>query len=307
MTVEQTALSSADFDEFVNWYASRRLRTKGRPASPATLLSKRLRVASAARVGGCNTPEKLAALLSTREGLEGLLDRLLAGRTSGTVRSTVYALQDFGEWAKAKGLIEGTVLVQGDLPPENPKKPITVYTEAEVELLVNSARGRGLRWWAFLTFLADSGRRVGEGLSLHWSWFHLDGETPYIELPYTKNGRQQLIPLGRRLREDVFTPENIAELKLPENRNMEHCRRSPAEHPFPWQYTVAWQRFGRYCRAVGVEPRGFHTFRHTKATNLFAAGAPIQAVSSLLGHSAVATTDRIYNHATALSYQEWNE
>jgi integrase len=299
-------LWAADFGDFARWYSARFMRAKGRLPSSATTVTKQRRLAAASSVLGADTVEMFGTLLSERGNVEVLLDKLLAERSSGTVRGTVYDLIDFGEWLVARGM-SSIALTRADLPPENPQGAIQVYTAEEVELMLSAARGNSLRWWAFLTFLADTGRRVGEVLGLQWAWFRLDGERPYVELPHTKNGRPQLVPLSRRLREEVFTPEHIDQLKLAENRNMAKAARSVEVHPFPWQYGVVHQRFERFCRRVDVEPRGFHCFRHTKATQLFAAGAPIQAVSRLLGHSAVATTDRIYNQTTALTYAEWTE
>lgn len=74
------------------------------------------------------------------------------------------------------------------------------------------------------------------------------------------------------------------------------------EQPFPWGYASVRQMFKRLCEASDVECRGFHCPRHTTATEMLARGVAIQAVSALLGHANVAATDRIYNHATALSF-----
>lgn len=60
--------------------------------------------------------------------------------------------------------------------------------------------------------------------------------------------------------------------------------------------------FLRLCQVSGVEHRGFHCLRHTKATQMLAQGVPLAAVSSLLGHASVATTDRIYSRAHSLDY-----
>src|SRR3546814_10893167 len=82
-----------------------------------------------------------------------------------------------------------------------------------MEAFVSAARGVDLRWWAFITYLVDTGRRVGETLSLRWTYFRLDSEPPYVELPDTKNGDHQYVPLSHRLSEVVFTPEHIEKMK----------------------------------------------------------------------------------------------
>lgn len=65
---------------------------------------------------------------------------------------------------------------------------------------------------------ADTGRRVGEVLSFEWDWFRLADQTAYVELPTTKNGQAQYVPLGSRLRCEVFTPENIALKRMEKGR-----------------------------------------------------------------------------------------
>lgn len=52
--------------------------------------------------------------------------------------------------------------------------------------------------------------------------------------------------------------------------------------------------YNRLCRLVGVEPRGFHTFRHTFGSRLAAGGVPIQTVSKLMGHTDISVTSKYY-------------
>ena len=59
---------------------------------------------------------------------------------------------------------------------------------------------------------------MGEALALEWEWLRLDAEPPHINLPTTKSGHQNLVPLGGRLREQVSTPDNIARLKAERGR-----------------------------------------------------------------------------------------
>jgi integrase/recombinase XerD len=169
-----------------------------------------------------------------------------------------------------------------------------------MERLLLFARARGHhRFWMMLVTLIDTGRRVNEVLGLRWEDLKLDAEPPHFDLPHTKNKRQQYVPLTLRLREDVFTPANIERCKSKGNPKF---KQDIAEVPFPWQYQAAHDLLQRICAAAEVMFKSFHVFRHTRATTMLAQGVPIQAVSSLLGHASVATTDRIYNHAHSLDY-----
>lgn len=50
----------------------------------------------------------------------------------------------------------------------------------------------------------------------------------------------------------------------------------------------------RLCKRLGIEPRGYHTFRHTYATRLAKQGVPITIVSKLLGHTSISDTAKYY-------------
>jgi integrase len=53
--------------------------------------------------------------------------------------------------------------------------------------------------------------------------------------------------------------------------------------------------FSKIQKETGIR-KGFHTFRHTHATELIAKGIPIHDVSRRLGHSNISTTLNIYTH-----------
>ena len=128
-------------------------------------------------------------------------------------------------------------------------------------------------------------------------------DQPYFELPKSKNGDAQYVPLTRRLAGAVFTPENITKLKAEQNGFL----RSPQEFVFPWRYSTVYGMFGRFCDKTGLPNRGFHNFRHTVITERIARGVPIQAVATLAGHRSPAITMARYSHATALDYSRFLE
>lgn len=55
----------------------------------------------------------------------------------------------------------------------------------------------------------------------------------------------------------------------------------------------SWQHF---LDKANIPHRGIHCLRHTYATQLFHAGVPIKTVQTLLGHSDIKVTERIYIH-----------
>ena len=298
--------STTSIEDFIVWHGLRVSRRTGKPPAPRTLDSKASCLRACLRAAQATDLSVLATIIADREQAECLFDTLASRMTSGSAANAFNALTAFGEYAKAMGWIQSVAFSAKDRPPDNPKKPIRVYSPDEMEALLGNARGRGLRWWAFLHTLADTGRRIGEVLALEWSWLNLSADVPHFNLPTTKNGKQQYVPLNAYLRESVFTAANIAELRA-ETRHGSNRQfgRSPQSFVFPWTHTTVAGMFNRYCEAVGVESRGFHCFRHTKATELLGKGVPLQAVSMLLGHSNVSTTYNRYHHATTLAYANY--
>jgi integrase len=292
------------FEDFIIWQSGRQTRATGGPLAASTAGSKRRRLNALRRTLEASDERHMATLLSDRGVVVSLLDRLYLTHAPATVKLEVKLLRQFSEWAQAVGLATDCALVSSDAPKGTRQKPIVMYEKANAELLLASARVRDLRYWAFLTTVADTGRRVGEVLGLRWDCLHLDAEPPYFDLPNTKNQRQAFVPLTKRLVRDVFTDEHIAHLHAHGYAKM---KRSIAEFPFPYTYEAALQHLNQLCKAVGVQPLGFHAFRHAKATELLARGVPMQAVSGLLGHANVVTTDRYYHHATTLQYAKWLE
>lgn len=296
----------AQVQEFIAWHTARVLRRTGKRPASSTLLLKATALRTAIRLTGSQGIEDFATHIQNRKLVECLLDQLAVTMSSGAAANAHGALLAFGEYALAQGWVEVVALERADRPPSNPQKPVQVFSPEELQALLSASRAKGLRWWALLHTVAGTGRRIGEALSLEWGWLNLTAEVPHFNLPHTKNGKQQYVPLTTFLREVVFTDENIAtlqgEVRVGTNRRF---GRSPQKHPFPWSYPGVNLMLARYCKTLGIEPRGFHCFRHTRATEMLSRGVPIQAVSALLGHSSVQTTDRIYNHATALSFAHY--
>lgn len=293
------------FTEYLAWYSETWRRTSGALPASGTLTAKRYRLESCARLVGADKSEHpamtLCALLERREDVEALVSRLHARLHPGTVVATLVCLRSLGEYGKAMGWIRGHEIRPTDSPARIPTKPITVYGQDELDLILLVAKARHVQphFWAFLMVLVETGRRVSEVNGLEWERLHLDTDVPHFDLRHTKMRRQEYVPLTRRLREEVFTAEIVAEMKASPNPLW---GKDSEVFLFPWLYAAGQEQLRRVCAIARVPYRGFHVFRHTKATRMLARGVPIQAVSALLGHASVQTTDRIYNHATALSY-----
>lgn len=303
ITPDAEVAPDLDFSGYVRWYSEHLRKTRGRIPSTNTVRTKVVYLRKLARNMDCTGEQFFGTLLADRARVSVLFDRLTAQVTPGAARNAYYALRSFGDYAKAMGWIAEHVVWESDCPAKNPAPPIVVYSDEEMRRLVDASRGYGdIRWWAFVTFLVDTGRRVGETLGLEWTHFRLDQRPPYVELPTTKNGDPQYVPLTRRLAEQVFTPENIDMLRFEARSGARRFGRDPMVHPFPWSYAVARGRWGRFCDRLGIDDRAMHCVRHAVITSRLAAGMPIHAVAALAGHRSVRTTESRYDHTSGLTF-----
>ncbi len=211
-------------------------------------------------------------VVKTAKCVNRWLDTLAARMTPGALRSYVYTLLAFGDWAKASGQATHWAVMRSDIPAGNPLPPITVYTREEMETFIAAARGDSLRWWALVAFIADTGRRIGETLNLKWDWFRLHDEPAYVELPENKSRRPQYVPLTRRLRDQVFTPEHVARLSHEQRNGRRRFERDPLVYPFPWKPNSAMKKLVYFCEAAGLPYRGWQRVRHSVITERLAVG-----------------------------------
>lgn len=138
--------------------------------------------------------------------------------------------------------------------------------------------------------------RIGEVLVLKWEDINFSegflmvrrtlsgykNNQPEITVPKTKKSR-------RRIDLDKKTLEML---------KMRYC----AQEGYVFSkkdgtiYSRQAMNLPRICRNVGIEPRSFHTLRHTHATMLLAAGVHPKIVQERLGHASISTTLDTYSH-----------
>jgi integrase len=288
------------FEDFETWIRIRRLRTAGIRYSPSTEASMRAHLIGVTRLAHVTSGEALAAVLGDRVLLRNLLDQCFDAYAPGTVCLIVGTLRRFGEYACERQLISAVAFEAHDAPRRTRVRPIVLYTADELDALLRAARElRDRRYWMFLATMIETGRRVHEILNLRFDDLNLDGQPPHFRVMAAKSARTQHVPLTRRLREEVWTRDNVEQMKYEGDPRI---RPRAMTMPFPWRYVTVREKLRRLCKATDVPYRSYHALRHTKATSMLGRGVPIAAVSAFLGHTSIATTDRIYNHANALTF-----
>ncbi len=177
---------------FLEWYRGYVRRTKGTNPPPTPRKSRASRARSILVVAGSPDLLSLAPALGDRSATTAIVDRVHGRMRPASASQTIQVLKQLGDYAVAMGWIDAHAVRAEDRPSSIPQKPIVTYTREECEAFIAAARGNSLRWCAFLVTLTDTGRRVGEVLSLRWDALHLNVDTTYFELATTKNKRQAL-------------------------------------------------------------------------------------------------------------------
>ena len=174
----------------------------------------------------------------------------------------------------------------------------------KVDFLSNVETGRLLAdekepLWNTMVFVAlRTGMRISEMLALRWD--DVDFEESLIcvrrsacgkEVNSPKNNHIRYINMTTGLHQRLFTWKHEIHgkqsgLVFPSPDTGEMLRRSSAS-----------EAFERVCKRTDVRKIGWHTLRHTFATQLTAKGVPIRAVQSLLGHQSIKMTER-YSHVS---------
>jgi integrase len=229
------------------------------------------------------------------------------GLSARTVQLATGVLKSACTWA-VQAEILGRNPIAGVRRPRSETKTMKVWTNDEARaFLAATADDRLAFAWALLL---TRGLRRGELCGLTWSAVDLDAGTLRIEItrtvvegkpaasrPKTAAGLRS-IPIDARL---------VALLRAHRRRQgAEKLAAGPAYensgflladelgrayHP---ESISGW--FDTKAAEAGLPRIRLHDCRHTAATLMLAAGAPVKVVSEVLGHASVTTTLSIYAH-----------
>ncbi|MGC8626532.1 MAG: tyrosine-type recombinase/integrase, partial [Acidimicrobiales bacterium] len=177
------------------------------------------------------------------------------------------------------------------------RKQPRVLAPAEVQAVLDACQR--LRDRLLFAVLHDTGMRIGEALGLrHEDWAAPEGEVKVVARANdngarSKSQRPRTIPASRelfRLYGDYMHGEYG---DLDSDYVFVNLWAEPRGRPlsYPAVYDLV-----RRLRQRAQLHFDLHWFRHTYATRLLQAGAPIEVVSRLLGHASVTTTDEVYGH-----------
>lgn len=232
------------------------------------------------------------------------------------VSVTYSDLKDFLNWFGAENLNTRTqarvlsgiraffkfLLIDGEIN-ENPSSLIEspkiglrlpeVLSVAEIDSIVkviDLSRPEGHRNKAIIETLYGSGLRVSELVNLRLTDIHY-GEG-FISVT-GKGNKQRLVPISdKALKEIDLYRIDRERLPVIYDENIVFLNRRGRRLTRAMIFTIIKDLAGKAGIVRKISP---HTFRHSFATHMVAAGADLRAVQEMLGHESILTTE-IYTH-----------
>lgn len=250
--------------------------------------------------------------------IQSVIDELADMYSYSTLTKTYQYLNAMLESARLHHLIYENPMSLVVLPRNEGKtlRDIVVYSPEECDRIIAECYAASedgtLREpnAPLLPFLLHTGLRIGEALALRWS--DVDTESHFVrirkniksvknrsgnaaephyimieqKMPKTKSGIR-IVPLNPEAQ------KALAALPHLHNNDLLFSQGTGAH----LTYATVRRMLERVLTRAGVQVRGFHAFRHTFATNLFANNVDVKTVSKILGHSGVKITYDIYIHS----------
>lgn len=285
------------------WWAARALKLRPATQSAYSACLIHLRASFGRRRMTDITPSDVAAYVSTKQA-EGLKGWTIKGHL--TVLSSVYSYA-----ARHLGLVgvnPCSLLDRVERPSSDDEKPKRILSGDELARLLDAIEDD---WRPLFTVAAETGGRLAEVLGLTWQDIDLESQTVSFTHQLDRKGHRVPLKTKRSRRVLEVTESLVSTLrrvKLASARSGPHDLVFTTKLGTPHDHrNVGGRVLSRAVKRAGlesVERNGevvspaptTHSLRHSHASALIASGWDIAEVSARLGHSSIATTQRIYVH-----------
>lgn len=206
--------------------------------------------------------------------ISGLLDR---GLLNSTANAGLHTLKSFHRWLSRHYNIPNPTAKVEPLKPQPPKQRFLLFDEYQKILAVPKTEPLTKRNCDIVRFLYHTGLRASEFVNVKCPDISPDLKKLTI---IGKGRKRRCVPLNAVCREilEKYQPNENRPSFIPNSRRT-------------LNYICHW-----LAKRAGIPSFGPHAARHLNATELLRRGVPVANVSRLLGHSSIATTERIYIH-----------
>jgi integrase len=219
-----------------------------------------------------------------------------------SVRNYIIPLRACLATAVREGLLRTNPARDIDLPHrariEDDAQDVKAMNEAELGTLLALLPDRHR---LFFAVLASTGLRVSEAIALQWRHLQLDGSTPHLRVRRALVKGTMGAPKSRHSRREVPLDPNLVLALRKRQRDSEWPGEDDLVFPVGNGSPIMPNNLRRRvlkpaAQEAGVPWVGFHSFRHTCASLLFAQGRNAVQVQRWLGHHSAAFTLARYVH-----------
>jgi integrase len=269
--------------------------------------------------------EKMPQRAMTRQGYNTWLNQYIIPKWGGCViqelqaRSVDLWLQSLHLAPKSKVHIRGMIRIlwdfamwHADVPVQ--RNPMELVTIAGASRRVRPKRSLSVKEFQQLSrelqgpfhtlalVCISFGLRISEALALRWSDVNWTNSTLNIErgIVHQKvdsvktQESQRLMPIDP----DMLEVLKLARLMSQFPADVDWIFASPSQlGQLPISYAGAWRTLRTAAERAGLEPLGWHTFRHTHRSWLDSVGTPVGIQQALMRHSDVRVTMNVYGLA----------
>jgi len=224
---------------------------------------------------------------------------LMQGRKDGlkpaTVARRLVSLKMYFRFLSAEGLIKTNLTECLDSPKIWRNLPEVLSPEQVDRLLKapDKKTDKGRRDRAMLELMYACGLRVSELVTLQRSQLHFDDG--YLRV-FGKGRKERLVPIAKASAKCV--QEYLDEIRSLLIQNDKEAGQTVflSMNGRPLTRARIWQLIREWGNEAGL-PHGIHphSLRHSFASHLLSAGAPLRTIQEMLGHADISTT-QIYTH-----------
>lgn len=237
-------------------------------------------------------------LNASKKQIRAFLSSLTAnGISRNSIGRKLAALRSFYRYQTRMKSIQANPAQSIQTPKYNKKLPAILNIPEALLLLEtpDTTDPEGIRDRAILEIFYGTGIRLRELTKLNFHNIDLNNRLMRIQ---GKGNKERLVPLGsnaaRILKQYLKVRKNlISKSKEKDDGAVFLGNKGKRITPRQVQYRVS-QYLKEVCDANSLSP---HILRHSFATHLLDAGADLEAVKELLGHSSLSTT-QIYTHVS---------
>jgi site-specific recombinase XerD len=207
------------------------------------------------------------------------------GLKKSSIKLKVSAIKSFFKFLRKKNIIQSNP-AKSLLTPKKEKKLPSYLTFHETQKLFDeSLKDAPLATVCLVELLYSCGLRISEALNLKIK--DIDFEQDQVKV-LGKGNRERIVPIGAKAKEAL---QNHLKMRS-HNSEYVFCSKSGGKLNSAVAYRMIKRELTKVSDAKQKSP---HTLRHTFATHLLDKGADLKAVSEMLGHKSLATT-QVYTH-----------